>query len=120
MDQPEGENNLSLKKRRESERFPVDAHVFILIDKQIKKGMQLADISSGGLSGFLDYPLKVDEEVEVTLLHPFFDDFVKRRARVARTKEARQDLWEAGLDFRFEKIDLENYKRLNYPNYSAQ
>jgi hypothetical protein len=105
---PEGSFN-----RRKYPRLKIEAHAILYLDKNIKKGFKLIDISPRGVGGLIDCPLKVGDKVEILLLYPFFDDPVKKEAKVVRCKEINQNTWAAGFDFGEDnKIDLTNYFKL--------
>lgn len=96
--------------RRQYARFKVEAYATLYLNKDIKKGIELKDISPRGVGGLIDFPLQVGEKVEILLLYPFFDEPVKREAKVVRCKEINKNRWEVGLDFGIDnKIDLTNY-----------
>ena len=105
------EENNSQLARRAYERIKVDAHAFIILDQKIKKGLRLKNISVGGLCGLIDYPLRTDEQAEAVLFQPFFDEFVKRNSRVAWCTRTNSGIWEFGLDFGYNKIDLSKYSK---------
>ena len=97
--------------RRAYERFKVNVHAFLVFDQKTKKGLQLKNISVGGLCGLIDYPLRADEQAEAVLYQPFFDEFVKRNSRVAWCTRTNSGIWEFGLDFGYNKIDLSKYSK---------
>ena len=96
--------------RREYARFKVEAHATLYLNKDTKKGIKLKDISPRGVGGLIDFPIQVGEKVEILLLYPFFDEPVKKEAKVVRCKKINKNTWEVGLDFGIDnKIDLTNY-----------
>ena len=99
--------------RRNYARLKIEAHATVYLDKNIKKGLKLIDISPRGVGGLIDCPLKVGDKVEILLLYPFFDVPVKKEAKVVLCKEINQKTWRAGFDFGEDnKIDLTNYFKL--------
>jgi len=96
--------------RREYARFETEAYATLYINKNTKKALKVKDISPGGIGGLINFPLKVGEKVEIMLLYPFFDEPVKKEARVVWCKEIDKSTWQVGLDFGIDnKIDLTNY-----------
>jgi hypothetical protein len=60
----------------------------------------------------VSFPPETGREVEVMLLYPFFDEPVKRKAKIVWRNEINKSLWEIGLDFGEDnKIDLTNYSQ---------
>lgn len=99
--------------RRNYTRLKIEAHATVYLDKKIKKGLKLIDISPRGVGGLIDCPLKVGDQVEILLLYPFFEEPVKKEAKVVRCKEINQKTWEVGLDFGGDnKLDLSSYFKL--------
>jgi hypothetical protein len=96
--------------RREYARFKVDACATLYLKNNIKKTLKLQDISPRGVGGLIDSPIQVGEEVEIMLLYPFFEEPVRRKAKVVRCKEINKNTWDLGLDFGMDnKIDLTDY-----------
>ena len=99
--------------RRNYARLKIEAHATVYLDKNIKKGFKLLDISPRGVGGLIDCPLKVGDKVGILLLYPFFDEPVKKEASVVRCKEINQNTWDVGLDFgEGNKLDLTTYFKL--------
>jgi hypothetical protein len=96
--------------RRDYARFKVEAHATLYLNKNIKKGLKVLDISCRGVGGLIDFPLKAGEKVEILLFYPFFAAPVKKQANVAWCKEIHKNTWRAGFDFGMDnKIDLTDY-----------
>lgn len=96
--------------KRTCPRFEVNEHATIYSDKNIKKCLKLEDISERGVGGFIDFPIQVGATVEILLFYPFFEEPVKKKAKVCFCKEVSEDTWKLGLDFgKDNKIDLTDY-----------
>jgi len=96
--------------KREYARFKVEAYAPLYLKNNIKKALKLKDISPRGVGGLIDFPIQVGEEVEIMLLYPFFEEPVRRKAKVVRCKEINKNTWDLGLDFGMDnKIDLTEY-----------
>ena len=99
--------------RRNYARLKIEAHATLYLDKNIKKGLKLQDVSPRGVGGLIDCPLKVGDQVGILLLYPFFDEPVKKEASVVRCREINQNTWDVGLDFgEGSKLDLTSYFKL--------
>lgn len=104
----------SYLRGRQYERIVVNARAVVILNRTIKIDLRLKDISARGFRGLSTLPLKTNNEIEVILLYPFFDNFVKKTARVIWSKEKKKNLWEAGFDFGIDnKIDLSNYLKFH-------
>jgi len=95
------ENNLGAYGRRERDcqRYNIDAFASIIFNKNTKKAFMIKDVSARGLRGQAPYSPEVGEKVEIVLSTPFFENPVKKEARVAWCKKIDENLWEIGLDF---------------------
>jgi len=95
------ENNLEpySRKERDYERYKIDAVAIIIFNKNTKKAFMIKDVSARGLRGQAPYPPQLNEKVEIVLSAPFFDNPIKKEARVAWCKKIDENLWEMGLDF---------------------
>ena len=109
-------NGLPVEKQREDIRLKVNIYINMILNNYMIVGIKLQNISARGLCGIMAYQLRTDEQVELVLHHPFFENPVKRKARVVWCKHPEKDnrIWEAGLDFgRNSKVDLSKYILLN-------
>ena len=109
-------DGLPVEKQREGIRLKVDIYINMILNNYMLVGIKLQNVSVRGLCGITAYQLRTDEQVELVLHYPFFENPVKRKARVAwcRNQGEGKDIWETGLDFgRDSKIDLSKYIFLN-------
>jgi len=96
--------------RRNLARLKVEAHATLYIDKNIKKGLRIKNISPRGVGGLVDFRVENGAKVEILLLYPFFNEPVKQAATVAWCKEINESTWELGLDFGPDsELDLTSY-----------
>jgi hypothetical protein len=96
--------------RRGYARLKIEAYATLYLDNNIKKGLKIRDISSRGIGGFIDFPMEVGDKAEILLLYPFFDEPVKKEAKVIWCKEINMYTWAVGFDFGLDnKLDLTDY-----------
>jgi len=101
------QNHSSSLRRRCYERFNVDAQATLIINKNLEQSSILVDLSTKGAGLFSNYPLKVDEEIEIVIIAPFFfKEPIHRRAKVAWCKAVYTNSWQAGLDFGLDNLEM--------------
>lgn len=99
------------RSRREFQRFMVDAHAILVLDGSLKD-IRVKNISAGGLCAIAnDFTAASHKKIEVLLLKPFFQEEVKKEARLAWHERTQGNSSELGISFpAYDKIDLSNFK----------
>ena len=102
--------------RRAYARVKINVQSPIILNNDVIKKIELKDISPRGIRGLTKYRLEIDEQVQVILFYPFFEEPVKKNARVVWCKcnGGNKDLSEVGFDFgRNNELNLSHFIKLN-------
>jgi hypothetical protein len=108
-------DSTDLLGRRRHTRLKVNVQSPIIIKNDLIKKIELKDISPRGICGVTKHPIEIDDQVQVILFYPFFEEPVKKNARVVWYKcNGKKDTREVGFDFGHNsELDLSHYIKHN-------
>ena len=94
---------------RKHKRAIANTQVLITLKDGTRKKVDLKNISERGVCIMTNFHLEINEEAEVSILFPFFSDFVDRKSQVVWCRGMGRNIWKLALDFGSNRIDLSHY-----------
>lgn len=85
--------------RRSYERYKLDDSAVLIINQKFEKSLILSDLCARGVGFVCDFPLKLDEKIEIIIRSSIFEGTVRKEAKVVWCNHIEGNLYRAGVDF---------------------
>ncbi len=99
----------SYNTRRSYERYNLNDSATLILDSKIEKSSILRDLSARGVGFICDFPLKINEKIQIIIKSSLFKNLMYKDASVVWCNKIEGNLYRAGLDFGIDnKVDFNN------------